>query len=369
MRYILPILLLLACLLPLGSLSQAPKYGPIPRTAEPTKFDLFKKKVKKTFKYSTFYGAVSGNNSIANRSIYSVTNGLQTTVIETPFDYAFTLGVRKIARFGYENRANVFYNGTEKSYGDAATVGKVTGFEFLSEVDWIRQQGKEFLNQDHFLRYVSKYWIAKVEYLQDNIADVTYFEGSQRARININKKFSFNIGAVQRIAEPYGYNPLTEWELENNSIHYTALAIQEGYSMNVNTGQFFNPAGQLVAENTEVWEAVVIPQVLENYVARKREELPSQWVYSVVLGYDFYHYTDDFWLHTWGNILPYHLDTKEEFSYHRFNDNSQWLDYSGGLVFGHKFNRSLGVFLEGKYHKYWDRTWYDFSVGINYIIF
>ena len=106
--------------------------------------------LKKTFKFATFYTAFSGGNSVADDNIYSVTNGLQTDVLETPFDYSFTAGVRKIARFGYENRANVFYDGTEKSYSDAATIGKVKGFEFLFEADWRRQQGRNFLDQDYY---------------------------------------------------------------------------------------------------------------------------------------------------------------------------------------------------------------------------
>lgn len=114
--------------------------------------------------------------------------------------------------------------------------------------------------------------------------------------------------------------------------------------MNVNTGEFFAPDGTLVAENTEVWEAVIIPEVLSDYVDRKRSELPDQWQHSLVVGYDYYHFTDDFWLHSWGNLLPYHLDQGGEFSYHRFNNNAQWLDYSGGLIFGYRFNKSLGVF-------------------------
>ena len=28
----------------------------------------------------------------------------------------------------------------------------------------------------------------------------------------------------------------------------------------------------------------------------------------------------------------------------------------------------LGYFVEGKYNKYWNREWYDFKFGINYII-
>ena len=89
-----------------------------------------KKNLKKTFKFATFYGGINGGNSISDVDVYSVTNGLETSIIETPFDYSITFGVRKIARFGYENRANTFYDGTEKSYSDAATLGKVKGFEY-----------------------------------------------------------------------------------------------------------------------------------------------------------------------------------------------------------------------------------------------
>ena len=168
----------------------------------------FGKKLKKTFKFSTFYGAINGGNSVSDVETFSVTNGLQSATVKTPFDYSVALGVRKIARFGYENRANVFYDGTEKSYSDAATIGKISGFEFLFEADWRRQQGNTFFNQHHFLRYVADRWIAKVEYLEDGFADIKYFEASQRYRQKVGNKLSFNIGAVQRLSEPYGYDPL-----------------------------------------------------------------------------------------------------------------------------------------------------------------
>ena len=247
--------------------------------------------LKKTFKFATFYTAVSGGNSVADDNVYSVLGGLQTDVVSTPFDYSFTAGVRKIARFKYENRANAFYNGTEKSYSDAATIGRVKGFEFLFEADWRRQQGRNFLDQNHFLRYVAKNWIAKVEYVQDGFADVSYFEGSQRARLNINDRLSVNVGVAQRISEPYGYDALDEWMLSNGNLHYTTLALQEGYSIDVQAGEYFDPSGELVASSPDVWEQVVIPDVIDDYVARKRSELPDQWNYSVVVGYDYYKYS------------------------------------------------------------------------------
>ena len=114
---------------------------------EPSKF---KQDLKKTFKFSTFYGAINGGTSLSDRNTYSVINGLETTTIETPFDYSMVLGVRKIARFDYENRANVFYDGTEGHLGDNATLGKIKGFEFLFEGDYRRIQGINYLNQHHF---------------------------------------------------------------------------------------------------------------------------------------------------------------------------------------------------------------------------
>ena len=323
----------------------------------------------KVLRRATFYAAANGGNSVSDENIYSVSSGpLTTDVIETPFDYSLTLGIRKIAKFGCENRANVFYDGTENTYGDAATVGKRNGLEFLAEADWRRQQGRNFLDQDYFIRYVDDWWLVKAEYLQDGFADIEYFEGSQRLRAKIGSKLSLNIGIVQRISEPYGYNPLEELLLTDDQIHYTSLAIQEGYTINVNTGEFFNPDGELVANDPAVWEQVVVPQVLNDYVSKKRSELPDQWVHSAVIGYDFYHYDKDFWLHSWGNLMPYHVNTNGEYSYHNFVNSSQWVDYSIGIIFGTKFSKSFGVFLEGKYNRYWDREWHDFSVGLNYIL-
>jgi hypothetical protein len=220
------------------------------------------------------------------------------------------------------------------------------------------------------LRYVGDQYIVKIEYLQDGFADIEYFEASQRYRYKIGKKFSLNIGAVQRLSEPYGYDPLAEWMLSNGNLHYTDLAIQEGYSIQfdgMGGVTYYNPSGGLVAENTQIWEGVVIPQMLSDYTERKRDELDQTFQYSMVVGFDFYHFEKKWWLHSWGNLMPYHYDDDGEYSYHKFNDG-QWLDYSGGLIFGYNFSKSLGVFLEGKYNKYWNRNWHDFSVGINYVI-
>ncbi|QDP46345.1 MAG: hypothetical protein GOVbin1709_7 [Prokaryotic dsDNA virus sp.] len=324
--------------------------------------------IKKIFKFSTFYAAASGGTSISDVDVFSVTNGLETSIVQTPFDYNLAFGIRKIARFGYENRANTFYDGTETSWSDAANIGKKSGLEFLFEADIKRQEGVDYLDQHHFIRYVADSWILKGEYLQDGFADIKYFETSQRYRYNIGK-LSFNIGAAQRLSEPYGYDPLEEWLLDNGGIHYTYLAIQEGYNIDVYNSIYTDPDGKVVATNPEVWEEVVIPQMLSDYTEKKRNELERKMQQSLVIGFDYYYYKKDFWLHSWGNIMPWHYDDGGTFSYHNYNDGNQWYDYSGGLIFGYKLSKSLGTFIEGKYNKYWNREWYDFKFGVNYIIF
>jgi len=323
---------------------------------------------KKAFKFSTFYVAANGGTSLANDDVYNTQDGiLNYDTVFTPYDYSLTMGIRKIKRFQYED-VSKFKDGTESAYGDAATVG-LSPFEYLFEIDYKRQEGVEYLDQQHFVRYVRDKWLSKVEYVKDGFADIEYYEATQRFRLNGKKKLSFNFGGVTRLAEPYGYDPLADWRLETGHVHYTQLAIEEGYDIDVFESEYKDPNGNIVATSAEVWEKVIIPTVLKDYVDKKRNELPNQWQYSIVLGFDFYHYKKNFWLHSWGNLMPYHYDDGGQYSYHNFNNGEQWYDYSGGLILGYKLNKSLGLFAEGKYNKYWNREWYDFKFGINYIIF
>ena len=327
-----------------------------------------KDQIKKTLKFSTFYAAYNGNNSLSDVINYSVTDGLTTSTTETPYDYSAVFGIRKIQRFGYEpNIQNRFKNGTENSFSDAATIGsKSRGFEYLFEFDYRRQQGKEFLNQDHFVRYIADSYVLKVEYLEDGFADIGYFESSERLRHKFNRKFSINMGAMQRISEPYGFDPFADCVRPDGSVPWMKIATDMGYDWGLNN-IYTDPDGNVVANSTEVFQEVIVPQILADYAKQQRDALPNKWEHSLVLGFDYYRYSKNFWLHSWANLLPYHVDIDNEYSYHIFH-GGQWIDYSGGLIFGYRFNRSLGIFAEGRYHQYWNRSWYEFSTGINYII-
>ena len=275
---------------------------------------------KQIFKFGTVYGAVNGGTSLSDEDQFSVTNGLQTSIIETPYDYSLTLGIRKLKQFGYQPK-EAFKRGTESSFSDAATVGRWNNkVEFLFQAEYKRQQGETYFDQHHMLRYVADQWLAKLEYLEDGFADVKYFESSQRYRKELKNGISVNIGIVQRMSEPYGYDPLAEWLLSNNNLHYTFLAIEEGYTMQFDGDggvEYFDPSGNSVATSTEVWEAVVIPTTLADYSERKRNELNNVIQHSWVVGFDYYKYTKKSWLHAWGNLMPLHYsDYKNEFSYY-----------------------------------------------------
>ena len=340
--------------------------------------------LKEFFKFGTVYGAVNGGTSLSDEDQFSVTNGLNQSTIATPYDYSIIFGVRKQKKFGYQPK-EAFKNGTENSFSDNSTIGRWTNnFEFLFEAEYKRQEGETYLDQHHMIRYIWdencedcktdwKHLIFKVEYLQDGFADIEYFEASQRYRYIVDKVpgLSVNIGITQRLAEPYGYDPLEEWLLSNGNLHYTELAIQEGYTMQFDGDggvEYFDPFGNSVATSTEVWEAVVIPSTLAKYTEKKRNELKNTIQHSWVAGFDYYKYSKKNWLHAWGSIMPLHYNDGGEFSYHKYN-GGQWKDYSGGIIYGHWFSKNLGIFVEGTYNKYWNRTWHGFSAGINYRVF
>ena len=54
-----------------------------------------KEELKGLLKFSTFYVAANGGTSLSDVDVFSVDNGLSTQTISTPYDYNFTVGLRK----------------------------------------------------------------------------------------------------------------------------------------------------------------------------------------------------------------------------------------------------------------------------------
>ena len=98
-------------------------------------------------KYSTFYASVSLNSPFVAQSQWEVDvqNGtFVETTKENELAYNLSIGVRKLARFKYQSKGKNFYDGSEKNLSDVATIGNVSGWEYLVKYSTIRQFGEEF---------------------------------------------------------------------------------------------------------------------------------------------------------------------------------------------------------------------------------
>ena len=99
---------------------------------------LHAQKIGGVFKYATVYTSAFASSPMPAQKEYFVTQGgeLLDITIENPFDYKATIGIRRVARYDYENRQNRFYDGqTESTTALSATVGSVKGFEYLAQYD------------------------------------------------------------------------------------------------------------------------------------------------------------------------------------------------------------------------------------------
>ena len=109
------------------------------------------------------------------------------------------------------------------------------------------------------------------------------------------------------------------------------------------------------------------------------DELDAYAEYATIIGFDFYHQRNNYWLMAYGNwILPNHtyFEGDDDFNYLNRNnwglgglreDSSpeQWSDYQAGLIMGWKVTKTIGFFVEGEYTKFWDSELFNTSAGIN----
>ena len=389
------ILLIVAFLLPIVGMTQEKEKG-----------KFFKDLYKEVFKYATVYVAGEIDNSYQTKypdyfirtdpdNLYAIPEVVDETVYH-PFDYRVGVGIRKLARFDYEIKQN-YINGTENMVGLSAPTAAVRGFEYLLHVEKERQRSEEFTNSRFFIRHTGKYHIVKVEARQQGMVDFKYQSAEVRARLPIGKKFSISAGAVYRTHDrPYGYNPVEIWLNETNEDGSTAnywytLGFDYGYDdwyytqedqngNNTYNWYWTDPDGEIVAYTDQDFRDRVMPGLLNRYNNEIWDSLPSYGEVAPIVGFDFYHYKKKFWMHAYANwILPYHKYVKgdEEFSYlNRDNwgvggliegsDPEQWSDYQGGVIIGWRISKTLGLFIESEYTKFWDSEIYQSSLGLNF---
>lgn len=364
---------------------------------------------KDFLKYGTVYAAGNiGNARMVEPNYFIRTNPDNLYAIPDvvdrakyhPFDYRYGVGLRKLARFDYEPKGNNFYNGIgedENNVALGAPTSAVKGLEYLLHYEKQRTNGNVFFNKRIFVRHTGKYHILKIEARESGNVGFEYKSAEARLRLPIGKKFSISAGAILRThQQPYGYNPIEIWLNEVNEDGFAVnpwwtLGYEYGYTdeltqvQNVDTGAieyhwcWRDENGNIVAFTDEDFRDRVFGRLMNRFNRERWAELDAFAEVAPVVGFDFYHYKKNFWLHAYGNwIMPHHKYIKgnEDFSYlHRnswgkggHNDllgGEQWDDYQAGLMFGWKMTKALGVFIEGEYTQFWDSKIYATNFGIN----
>ena len=360
-------------------------------------------------------------------------------------DFQSSFGLRKIGRFQYEAKHGVksagkggsWYDGSEQNANESATFGPVKGWEYLVKFSQGRQWGDDYLNQEYWLRYIGDWVMAKVGVTELGLEDIKYGQGDIRLHLTpeaLGNKLHFSAGFKHRQHPVYGFDAMvldTTWyrgswwafaedafgiddnmwydedmlegyDEDGNPIwkHNELLEYVNGEWQRVEgDGPFWNGQGEywghdwlwrdadgrIFAYTDREYFVYHFPGMLEEYIDDLKKGLGNQNETSVVIGADFYHYDESWWLHAWGNWLPYHYGHTKH-SYHNaaaYQDHLEegkepydfmfmdpmwmsWNDYDMGAIFGVKLKDNLGVFAEGRYLYYWERPAYDIKLGVNY---
>ena len=371
---------------------------------------------KDFLKYSTFYVAGDITNAYENtRKDYFVARPEDGQLYDIPrvidvteyydYDYRIGFGIRKLGRYDYENKPGNFWTGNADIEKQTALVGPesaVKGFEYLIHWEKERLRGEEFTNHRYFLRHTGKYHIAKIESREQGNVGFNYQSAELRGRIGIGKKFSISAGVMARTHQTaYGYNPVEIWlnetekDAKGNDVPtnpWYTLGFNYGYSdhFTIYTDAttenetenwiWKDEAGDIVAYSDIDFRNGVFGELMNRFNNEKWDELDNFNLISPIIGVDFYHYKNNFWFHAYGNYLPgFHkyIGGDQDFSYlNRENwgkgglrkDSTplQWEDYQFGANLGIRITKSIGIFAEGEYTKFWDTKIFNTSFGINY---
>ena len=369
---------------------------------------------------------------------------VERTERELKPDFQTSFGLRKIGRFQYEPKRGVknagkggkWYDGAEQNANESATFGSVKGWEYLIKWTEGRQWGNEYVNQEYWVRYIGDWAMVKVGMTELGLEDISYVHGDLRVHWTpeiLNDKLHFSIGLKHRQHPVYGFDAMVLdttwykgawWQFAekafgiDDNMWYDSTMIDPNsptgwkkrtlYEVDPETGEirevegpgpFWNGRGEywghdwlwrgadgrIFAYTDREYFIYHFPKMLETYIGGIKKDLGYQGETSIVLGIDWYHYDEAWWLHAWGNWLPYHyghdlhayhnaahyathLEEGGEPHQFEFHDSMwhSWNDYDFGAIFGVKIRDNLGVFTEGRYLNYWERPAYDIKFGINY---
>jgi len=303
-------------------------------------------------------------------------------------DYKYTLGVRKIALFPYQQKAN-FYKGEEQQLSDNALFGAVEGLEYLLSASSVRTQGHKYTDQEYWLKWSNKHFITKFKYLDKGSRDLEFASADFRYRFALGS-FIFSLGGNVKGHPIYGHSAYADyagfwWELaynygytdylvplndlnENGEIDSYYVWIEtdpytlEGYWVFYNEDADYyweDPNGNPVAYSDSEFHQYHMPHIIGMY--NKDNEIKEwQSEASIAIGVDFYLGNDNYYSHVWVNAFPASVGLTEK-SY--AGDDIQ---YDIGALVGANLSEHIGVFIEGNKLSYFGREEHNVSMGVNY---
>ena len=320
------------------------------------------------FKYSTIYTSMNMNTSmVENQDYISIDKGYEDVTKINEYDFNLSFGIRKIARYAFEQKKRTWFTGTEYNVSENVTISNAVGFEYLANYSLVRSRGDTLIEQNYWLRYLGKRFVVKAQYTDKQKVDLRY--NSLDARLRLTKGgFDVTLGGLYRVHDTYGITPIDDtWIAGEQS--FPQLAEEFGYSSEFVNGQWnWFKNGELLATSNDEFYKHYFGQAIADYNTRELEALGMQRELSLVLGLSYYKYTPNYWVLIWANLMPLHYGL-DEYSYEYGESALERLEWDSGAVLGAKVTKHLGLFVEGTHLKYWDKPVYECKFGFNYLIF
>ena len=341
------------------------------------------------FKFSTIYASMGVNTSLFNQGVYQMEDGnLVDITKDEPYNYGINIGIRKIARFDYQSKKGEFYTGEEIDHSDKSLIGAVEGFEYKAQIEYNREQGRNFENRHIFLRYLGDFYTLKAEQLYNGRADIEFQSLDTRLRLKIGNKINLSAG-VMNAWRPLGYeynaiecyevcskNPW--WQLAYDRGFQDEYWYYDGEGNGVDDyydyfdWRWFDEDGNHIAETDYEFYQYHFPNIVREYQIEVQDSLGMVREMSLAFGGSFYHYEERFWLHAWGDFFPKRwLEEVDVHTLAHIDLEQERLDFALGFILGTKIgkNKNFGFFIEGNYNHLYEREFFSIASGINYLIY
>lgn len=322
------------------------------------------------YKYSTIYGGMSLNSTIAPIETYQyINNQLIETTPDDGANYRYFIGVKKLSRFKFEKKPKFYYDGTEKN----ASIFRspVDNFEYLLQYEKIKQFGREYENHNIWLRYIGHFTSIKIESSNNGYIDLQYKALDLRLKADLGG-FRGTFGSVVRYHPVYGLDAFkrdfpnyNDFEDVANQLGYN----KEFYFIDTNGNGHLDRLEQsffrwlfgdsVVAQNTAQFQQyyATIPA---RYNREKLAEIGNQYTLSGVVGLSYYKYLNNFFVLAYGN----YFFISEKITEYGSTTN----DFDFGLIGNLKLTKTLSIYTQLEYLRYFERENYNINIGVNFII-